>query len=82
MIVNAAALAIVSASIVIALVAFLRTHQLRQAMSFMLDLWVAAGLLRLSQDASWTAIAGAVALIAVRKLVVYSLDSSPVRTPA
>jgi hypothetical protein len=39
------------------------------ALRVMLDLFIAAGLLRLSVDLSWTAIAGTVAVITVRRLV-------------
>ncbi len=40
------------------------------AIPAMLDLWTAAGLLRLSGSASWQRIAAAAALVAVRKLVI------------
>ena len=69
------ALAIVVASIALAAFAWLRTHELRAALALMLDLWIAAGLLRLTQDASWRAIAGAAAIIGIRKLVVHGLDA-------
>lgn len=39
------------------------------------DLLVAAGLLRLSVDLSWTAIAGTAVVIAVRRLLTQSLTS-------
>ena len=45
----------------------------------MLDLWVAAGLLRLSHAASWATIGGVAALVAVRKLVMYSLSRRAVQ---
>lgn len=45
------------------------------AMRVMMDLLVAAGLLRLSVDLSWTAIAGTALLIAVRRLLTLSLAS-------
>lgn len=70
------ALAIVAASVVVAVVAWLRTRELRSALALLLDLWVAAGLLRLTQDASWRAIAGAAAIIGIRKLVVHGLDAT------
>lgn len=81
MIVTSAALAIVVASLLIALVAWLRTHQPRVGIGFMLDLWLAAGLLRLSVDATWQRIAGAAVLIVVRKLAVYSLESARPASP-
>jgi hypothetical protein len=43
------------------------------ALRVMLELFTAAGLLRLSVDLSWEAIAGVAVLIAVRRLVTRSL---------
>lgn len=74
MIVTAIAVGIVVASIPLALVAWLRTRSLRSPLGLTLDLWVAAGLLRLSQEASWQRIAAAAIVIAVRKLVVHGLE--------
>ena len=45
------------------------------ALRAMVDLFVAAGLLRLSVDLSWAAIAGTVTVIAVRHLLTHSLTS-------
>ncbi len=45
------------------------------ALRVMLDLFIAAGLLRLSVDLSWAAIAGTVTTIAVRRVVTASLAS-------
>jgi hypothetical protein len=45
------------------------SRSVRPFIAAMLELWVAAGLLRLSADASWTAIGTAAALIAVRTLL-------------
>ena len=45
------------------------------AMRVTMDLLVAAGLLRLSVDLSWTAIAGTAVVIAVRRLLTWSLTS-------
>lgn len=45
------------------------------ALRVTMDLLVAAGLLRLSVDLSWAAIAGTVAVIAVRQLITRSLTS-------
>ncbi len=51
------------------------------ALRVMIELFTAAGLLRLSVDLSWTAILGVVTLIAVRRVVTRSLfaDLSPAR---
>lgn len=69
-------LAIVAGGIVLAVLGWLRTHELHASVALMLDLWVAAGLLHLTHDASWRAIAGAATIIAIRKLVVHGLDAS------
>ncbi|MEH3141253.1 MAG: hypothetical protein PGN37_13950 [Mycobacterium kyogaense] len=45
------------------------------ALRAMIDLFTAAGLLRLSVDMSWTAIAGVVTLIAVRRVITRSLTA-------
>lgn len=45
------------------------------AMRVMLDLFVAAGLLRLSVDISWAAIASIVAVIAVRRMITHLLSA-------
>ncbi len=50
----------------------------RDGLGVALDLWLAAGLLRLSADADWDAILAAAGVVAVRHLVVYGLGHSPV----
>lgn len=57
----------------------LRSCGLAVSLSMMLDLWVAAGLLRLSADSTSSAIFAAGALILVRKLVMFSLDAAGAR---
>ena len=47
-----------------------RTRSLAQALPVLLELLMAAGLLRLSHDPSWRALATAAVLVALRKLVV------------
>ena len=51
------------------------------AMRVMLDLFVAAGLLRLSVDTSWAAIASIVAVIALRRMVTRILTADSARAP-
>lgn len=65
----AVAFALVGASIALAVVAALREERLLAGVPLMLDVWLAAGLLRLTQSDSWTKIAAAAALIGIRKLV-------------
>ncbi len=47
-----------------------RTRELRQALPVLLEFLLAAGLLRLTQDATWRRLATAAVVVAVRKLVV------------
>ncbi|HSN28869.1 MAG TPA: hypothetical protein VLT45_21425 [Kofleriaceae bacterium] len=75
-------LAIVGCAVVVAFVAWLRTHELAGALALMLDLWVAAGLLHLTHAATWRAILAAAAIIAIRKLVVHGLDANRARLTA
>lgn len=63
------------AAIVVGIAALAVFRQPLPAMRVTLDLLVAAGLLRLSLDVSWTAIAGTALLIAVRRLLTRSLAS-------
>jgi hypothetical protein len=58
-------LALVSGAAVLA-----RTRSLAQALPVLLELLLAAGLLRLAHDPSWRAIASAAVIVALRKLVV------------
>ncbi len=61
------------AGILLGLGALLVFHQPLPALRVMIELFTAAGLLRLSVDMSWAAIVGVVALIAVRRVVTRSL---------
>lgn len=71
------AFALLAASIPVAVLVALATRRLSTAVPVMLDLWVAAGLLRLSESGTWSAIAGAAALIVIRKVVVSALSRHP-----
>ena len=66
---TAIALVVVGASVLLGAIAALRTRNILAPLPLMLDLWIAAGLLRLTQSTSWTKIAAAAVLIAIRKLV-------------
>jgi hypothetical protein len=65
--------AIAAAGIVLGLAGLVVFRQPLVAMRVMLELFTAAGLLRLSVDLSWEAVAGVAAVIAVRQLVTRSL---------
>ncbi|WP_237572484.1 hypothetical protein [Mycolicibacterium lacusdiani] len=64
---------IAAAGIVVAIAGLLVFRQPLIALRVMLELFTAAGLLRLSVDLSWESIAGVAVLIAVRRLVTRSL---------
>jgi hypothetical protein len=56
------------AAVVLGIAVFLATRHVRSALGVLLDLLLAAGLLRLGADQSWSAIASAAALVVVRKI--------------
>ena len=57
-----------------------RTQQLRQALPVLLEFLLAAGLLRLTSDATWRALATAAAIVLVRKVVGIGLRAAPPTT--
>jgi hypothetical protein len=63
------------AGILIGIAALAVFRQPLLALRAMLDLFIAAGLLRLSVDLSWAAIAGTVTAIAIRRILSASLAS-------
>ncbi len=67
------AIAIMAASIVVGFVAVAKTRDLVGTLPLVVDLWLAAGLLRLAATATWDRIATAFVLIVVRKVVATSL---------
>lgn len=72
-IVVAASWCLAIAAIAIGVAALLVFRSPLPALRAMIELFTAAGLLRLSVDMSWTAILGVVTLIAVRRVVTRSL---------
>jgi len=68
------------AGIILGLGVLLVFRQPIPALRVMLELFTAAGLLRLSVDLSWSAILGVVVLIAVRRLVTGSLVADLTRS--
>jgi hypothetical protein len=73
---DALALAISAAGIAIAMIAASATGQARAGILPLLELWTAAGLLRLAGAPSWSRIASVAAVIAIRKLVMVGLRRS------
>ncbi|MDZ4268458.1 MAG: hypothetical protein U1D00_22665 [Mycobacterium sp.] len=63
------------AGILLGLAALAAFRQPLLALRVMLDLFLAAGLLRLAVDQSWATIAGTVAVIAVRRLITRDLNT-------
>ncbi len=72
-----AALALTAAGALAALVGSAATGRPRAALPMALELWTAAGLMKLTADRSWSAVALAAALVAVRRVLARSLLASP-----
>jgi hypothetical protein len=51
------------------------SRRYREPLGFALELWMGAGLLRLTGDEAWTAIAGAATVVAVRMVASRTLLS-------
>ena len=70
---DAAPVLVSAFGVVAGLLVFGATRRLRLALSVLLELLTAAGLLRLSAEGSWAALGGAASIVFVRKLVTRSL---------
>lgn len=68
-------------AVAVGAVAFAATHDVRSSSALLLDLLLAAGLLRLSADSSWSVLGTAAAIVAVRKLVIVCLPVARESTP-
>ena len=68
--VRSAALLCTALGVGCAALVLVRTRELGQAVPVLLEFLLAAGLLRLTSDATWRAIATAALVVALRKLVV------------
>jgi hypothetical protein len=66
---DAAAWSLVLLGLVVGIPGTVLTRNRRSSIGTMLDLWTAAGLLRLSADGTWESIALAAAVIAARHLL-------------
>jgi uncharacterized membrane protein len=76
----AVALGLVVVGVSLALAQALLEARLLAGIPLMLDMWLAASLLRLSQDMAWTQLAAVGAIVLVRKLVLFALnDADPAR---
>ena len=76
---SSAALLCAVLGLVCAAAVLARTRQPGQALPVLLEFLLAAGLLRLTSDATWGALATAAAIVGVRRLVGYGLRP-PART--
>lgn len=70
-----AAVLITAAAVLLAVLIWLVTRAWRPTVPVLLELLLAAGLLRLSVNDDWRAIAGAAAIVAIRTLVKYAGNS-------
>ncbi len=71
--IEAAALLVTAAGVVVFLTAYAATRRIRTALPLLLDFLMAAGLMRLAGDLSWSGILVTVAIIAVRKVAAYGV---------
>ncbi|MCH6161588.1 hypothetical protein [Streptomyces marispadix] len=71
--IEAAALLITALGVVSFLAAYATTRTIRTALPLLLDFLMAAGLLRLAGDLSWSSILLTVAIIAVRKVAAFGV---------
>lgn len=62
--------------VIVGVLAAAAARRIRAGVAPMLELWTAAGLVRLSADTTWTTIATAAIIVFVRQLVVRALGRS------
>ena len=67
---------VVTAGLALSALTLLSTRRLSAALPVLLDLLLAAGLLRLSATASWQAIASAAAIVVIRKLATLGITAA------
>jgi hypothetical protein len=72
-VIEAAALLVVAVGVVSFLTAYAATRTIRSALPLLLDFLMAAGLIRLAGDLSWSGIVLTVAIIAVRKVAAFGV---------
>lgn len=69
------AIAVATAGLFSFVVSICIERSVKPGLAIMLDLWVAAGLLRLSTEQSWESLATTAVLILVRKMVLWAWNS-------
>jgi hypothetical protein len=67
---------VVAAGLALSALTLLSTRRVTTALPVLLDLLLAAGLLRLSATASWQAIASAAAIVVIRKLATLGITAA------
>jgi hypothetical protein len=67
---------VVAAGLALSALTLLSTRRMTTALPVLLDLLLAAGLLRLSATASWQAIASAAAIVLIRKLATLGITAA------
>ena len=75
-VVDALAPVVVAAALVVSGLSLLVTRRIGTALPVLLDLLLAAGLLRLSATASWQAVGSAAAIVLVRKLATLGISAT------
>ena len=70
---SAIALGFAAAGLVALVLACIVTRDPRTGLPILIELWMAAGLLRLSDDPSWETVAMAAIIVVIRTLVLLSL---------
>jgi hypothetical protein len=73
------ALAFAAAGLLAFFLASVVTRDPRTGLPIMLELWMAAGLLRLSDNPSWKTVGLAAVILVIRTLVVFSLRGRTLR---
>ena len=80
---DAAALLVSIAGVAAAAIVVATTRRITVGIAVLLELWTAAGLLRLTADRSWGALGVAAVVILLRKALVLALDTTAApRRPA
>ena len=67
---------VIAAALLLSALALLATRRIGTALPILLDLLLAAGLLRLSATASWQAIGSAAAIVVVRKAATLGITAA------
>lgn len=67
---------LVAAGILLMAAAVLVTRRITVGLPILLDLLLAAGLVRLSATSSWSAIASAALIVVIRKLAMFGIDAA------